>query len=156
MKDPFVAFIVGVLLGTLANLIAHLFSVRRERAKERRYAAAKFRTAFMAELMALGDKPFPVSPDQQPKIILGELLAKAFLKHYEAFLVFKDFLSPKIKPEFDKAWENYCYPDGGTGGRPLSAYGKASATNEMAEKRTINDKDAIKRIKYLISFAKHN
>jgi hypothetical protein len=155
MDQVIILFVSGALVGILSSYITYRFSECRDKKKEFQYAAAKFRAAFKYELMSLGKQPYPVLPDRPREIILREFLTNAFPKHYEAFLVFKVFLSPNIKPIFEKAWMDYCYPDGETNERPLNAYGNTVVSNEMGE-YTIDEKIAIKRIERLIDFAKHN
>jgi hypothetical protein len=85
-------------------------------------AAALFRSAFEIEIQELRDF-LDDSPINGENVI--SLLNGARDGHRSAYLIFRPYMSDSLKPGFDRAWKEYCYPLGGNpeeGSEPFLEY----------------------------------
>ncbi len=106
-----ITFAVGVITGGLVVYACHIYSRYRYRRKEFNKAASKLRNAFLREVAYLeyGDI------DKSERISTGminEFLAESGSEHLRAITNFKPFLSKRKRIALDKAWDEYCHPDG--------------------------------------------
>ena len=102
----------GIVCATAAHYLTKSRNIENRRIKEFNGAAAKFRTVFKDELLALNPALSHNSTDT------AELLEAVFDKHRMAVFDFRPFLSSESIQGFDKAWQEYYRPRGAAARRP--------------------------------------
>ncbi len=73
-------------------------------------AASLFRSAFEFELETL--REFLVNVPETAGVVVA-ILGNAWNSQLRAYKFFRSFISDSLKPRFDRAWKEYCYPRGG-------------------------------------------
>ena len=147
------SFSLGSVAGcAVGALVSHFLTKSRNtegrRIKEFNEAAAKFRTAFKDELLALNPALSHNSTDT------AEFLETALDKHRHAVFDFKPFLSSESVQGFDKAWNEYYRYDNAPKNiiHGLNKYsGIGHGYQEKMRLRLL----AAERIENLIRFANH-
>ncbi len=138
---PLVTLLLGFLIG---NRLA----IGRDRRKEFNEAAAKFRSAFKDELLALNPALSRNSVDT------AELLETAFDKHRMAVFDFSPFLPSKSIKGFDEAWHEYYRYDNAPEGI-IHGLAKYSGVGHGYEEKRRLRLLAAERIEKILKFAEH-
>jgi len=120
--DPTIAIILGAILGALlAGPITYHYSKRLiqqsykntiEVFKRQTFdvAAAKFRTAFLSEILYLRYDVKIKGAGTSDRI--NEFLNSAIFKHMEALIQFEHLLNAREREGMYRAWDEYCHPEG--------------------------------------------
>ena len=154
-KSHIIALFVGSIITLLGALVAHFFTERRDRRKEFNQAAINFRKAIVNEIIMLKGLPFAKQPfaAERNKTSTYEIIVRAYQRHHAAYLLFRERLSGVKKAGFDKAWNDYCYPNGQTSDlEPLLYY--AQLEPKPGDSVPFDKTYIINRLETLISFAK--
>lgn len=110
--DPAIATIIGAVVGALiTGIAAYYFSIRLGRRHDFNKAAATFRSVFTDELRQLND--YVTLPEDINDEAILEMLKSSRTKYENAFIQFKPYLGSSKKDSFEKAWQDFCYPQGG-------------------------------------------
>ena len=151
--DTIIIFSSGTILGYLVKVLLDNFLAQGRNRQERKIkifneAAQVFRDAFTPELTKIK------STQNIASHITGlySILEQALHRHESAVIVFKEHLRAADIPRFEKAWEEYRYPDGTpehAPDMPFIDYVIEGDESEM-EKRIL----ASKKIEALLKFAK--
>lgn len=149
--DPTITFGAGTVAGALAmkiidNWLAKSRGDRDRSLKAFNDAAEAFREAFKPEFIS----------SQSSQAIGGSyfyVLKEAFNRHESAVIAFKGHLSKKALIGFERAWEEYCYPEGDpeSAPYPLVDYISDDIDHIDYEKRKL----ASSKIASLLKFANH-
>lgn len=78
--------------------------------KNHQEAASLFRSSFQLEIDALGD--FLVNVPETAGVVVA-MLGNARYSHHRAYTIFRPYVNDSMKPGFDRAWKEYCCPQGG-------------------------------------------
>ena len=146
MSNPIVAFIVGVIVGSLVNVFVHFLTITRDRRKEFNKAAHEFRKAFWKEVQYL-DRRYYYDRASAPEIY--DIIKKAIGKHQLAIFKFRPYLNRFERIGFDKAWHEYCQH----GSKSYTYLQEEYPSNGLSQKMDSEEK-ARRRIECLLSFAK--
>jgi hypothetical protein len=84
--------------------------MERIEATDHQEAASLFRSAFQFEMAMLRD--FLINVPETAGVVVA-MLGNARYLHNSAYTLFRPFVSDSVKPGFDRAWKEYCYPLGG-------------------------------------------
>jgi hypothetical protein len=114
------AIIVGAIIGGSVALISAFFSYRWARSVslesiqivEFNKAAAEFRNAFLPEIIYLNHDAVIEDISGKADNIHGLLRFAYLRRHLPAFEVFRSQLNSDDRSKIDKAWDEYCHPDG--------------------------------------------
>ena len=157
--------VVGYLSRTLIeNKLAINRIYENIRATEFSKAAATFRCAFTKELRLLEESTIDTD--------FINLFSSAYVRHRNAVIRFKPYLSKTQRVEIEKAWQDHCYPKGLSGYERTMKSAKFSHYDHFQKVKNINGKPSIiedheisfeqaknlstSNIETLLSFAKIN
>jgi hypothetical protein len=114
MSDMIIASVVGVsgtLLGVGIGWLLNRWTVNHTvKLQEFHKAAAIFRTAFADEYR---DLKTAARLENLEDDFVQTTLANAAVKHENACILFRPYLSDKKKRQFDQVWNDYLCPGGG-------------------------------------------
>ena len=119
--DPGIAAIFGALIGGTVGCFGSYF-VATNTLKRQSFntAASKFSRAFIDEIRKLDQRYHAINTDD---FSLYEFLRANLPKHERAMLMFKPYLSQSERFYLDKAWKEYCNPEGiDMAGYPFMSY----------------------------------
>lgn len=94
----------------LGFLIGHRLAIGRDKRNDFNKAAADFREAFLPEATFLKHNA-NVGGLSSSNTLHGKL-RNAYLRQLKALEVFKGYLSPAKITAMDRAWDEYCHPNG--------------------------------------------
>ena len=138
----------GIVCATAAHYLTKSRNIENRRIKEFNGAAAKFRTAFKDELLALNPALSHNFTDT------AELLEAVFDKHRMAVFDFRPFLSSESIQGFDKAWQEYYRYDNAPE-HIIHGLNKYSGVGHGYEEKMRLRLLAAERIEKLLCFANH-
>ena len=101
--------IAGFGGAALGAFITYKVSTRLSNQSNYNKAAARFINAFTEIRLYL---EFGIDAEDRDVVIINELLESHSVKHLSAIIDFKPFLSRYERSRLDKAWDEYCHPDG--------------------------------------------
>ena len=149
------AIITGAIIGGGIALVAAFFSYRWSRSvslesirtADFNKAATKFRAAFIPQIAYLTH-----NADIHSCGNLREVLSHSYLRgHLQALEIFKPHLSPIDQRNIEKAWKDYCHPDGEYNGSAFSAYGTELTSGGKI--RAYGKEVALEKLNNLLKFA---
>lgn len=94
---------LGVLAGGLiGTYVGHTLSISRMQRTSFNDAAAIYRCAFTKEIRLLEES----TPDTN----FIDIFSSSYVRHRNAIIRFKPYLSETRRDEIERAWQNHCYP----------------------------------------------
>ena len=120
--------LLGIILGTfLGDALAKRRGDRDRNLKAFNESAQSLREAFEPEFISS-------QSSQSFSCDFYYLLKESFWRHENAVIAFKKNLNPGDIKKFEKAWEEYCYPDGDPDGAPEPLVDYISDSNEDVDR----------------------
>ena len=159
--------VIGILIGALLGGYVSWLITKRDtehtilatftlnRIQEFNKAAANFRAAFIDAVIFLKFDQ-PDTDNSMSDVHVNDFLNNFTVQHLQAIIKFKPFLSKGERTSLDRAWDEYCHPEG----KPKDKYEKRDfvfngyyhieeASGEEAAKKI-----ALGKINNLLEFAK--
>ena len=111
-EELMVGFLLGLVGSSVGGLISHFLTKSRRDEEEFARAYAEFKIAFLPEIIYLKHNANIGRGGSSSD--LGEYLYSGYLRHLEAFTIFKSILSKRQIAKITTAWENYCHTNDNT------------------------------------------
>ena len=147
MSDTIIGSVIG-LFGVIIGWVLNRLTVAHTIKKQELYkAAAAFRVAFTDEIRTLRSA---VHPETKEDSFVQSLLTEALVKHENAYIIFRSYLSHKKQYKFDVVWRSFCCPEGGSIEEQPSLFIDYLIETRLDE----SIKLALEKIEKLVEFAK--